>query len=736
MSSFQITASTGGRVDAKSTVSFSKKCQELIVKAAVLPKVRDQILVPILAYFADEAEPRLTLNSDPVKVTWEIMRQGSFMCELLNQVQPGVINEVNFPVEPIAAQHFKDINSRQNVAAFIRACKDMFFMTDEEIFNAGDLYKEDFNAFSKAVSLCEFYLNNKLRVSKRSSSMLDEAEFDEGIADLFKIDPMEVIEEEQSEEAQKKTKKREMLIEELIASERVYVEDLSKFYKYSEMIRFERLVTQKTAEAIFSNLKQLLNFQRKFLVQLESEVAKKMAMDLGKLFKEFEREFQVYETFCVNHKTSLNTLTEVMPILKKRQDLMDTIGNDVAGYLIKPVQRITRYNLFLRDLVKESNKQGFNDIESLEVASNVVKGIATRINERQREEENLVHAEEFYKHFPAGKITAEKTGRLILYDPAMKMKLGENLKTYRMYLFEKHIAMCSEREVLGPFWVKNQLSTNTVKNVEMKSSGIATEPFEVQVTCQDQEKQVQWSLLLRTDQQAHMWSSNLRSAAGLPEDKIEAAEVKKIEEEIPVVPIEAAAAEVTEEQKPAPASQHYSWIFEFKGEYYQILTDSAPTLDELKTIMRYQIELEYSFDGKNVNSIPPLNAFSLQYRLNDVFVHLQDDSILGSLVTNNSGPYYLKVNSPREIRVRAMFREVLYTFTTDTLDTLDELKLYIYETVAEDYRTLEANMDAIPATDKMRIFFKEPDGLWSLMIYDNDLEKALELGNYCIDVKL
>ena len=77
------------------------------------------------------------------------------------------------------------------------------------------------------------------------------------------------------------------------------------------------------------------------------------------------------------------------------------------------------------------------------------------------------------------------------------------------------------------------------------------------------------------------------------------------------------------------------------------------------------------------------------------------------------------------IRVRVHYRDCLYSFTIDDLSALEELKIYIYETIAEDYRIINANVDAIPRGDTMRLFFKENDDQWSLLLYDNDLEVAL-----------
>lgn len=732
MSTFEVTASTGGGVNIKNTVSLAKECQELIITAAGLVKIRDQVLLPIMHYLAYEADKKVTLSSDPIMLTWEIMRQGSFMCELLNQVQPGVITDVYLPVPPITSGHFRDINSRQNISAFVKACRDMFFMKDDELFNAGDLYKEDFITFTKALKLCQFYLSNKLRVSHRNSITLKQEDLLEEDAKLFQLHDNKPEGEECSENLMKKSKKRDMLIQELVASERVYVDDLAKLNQFSEAVKSSHAISQKAFNAIFANLKALLNFQRKFQIQLENEVARKNDMDLGRLFQDNQTGFQVYEPFCINHKNSIKTLQEQMFNFQKQPDLYENMG-DLSAYLIKPIQRITKYHLFFRDLLKESKKHGYDDVSKLQTAIKVIKDIASSINERQREVENAAAAEYFYNHFPPGKVTAEKTGKLHLFAPSVTVKLGENMKSYRLYVFEKRVVMCSERERIGPFWIKNQLATSTIQSVSLRDSGLDIDPFEVEVCCKDEEKIASWSILLKNEQQANLWYNNLRIVAGLPvmalkETEEEIAEIISVQEEVSNKPVKPESA--------MTGSKEYIWIIEFMEEYYMVTTDYLPTLSELKTAIRTQIELEYSFNCKQTNLIHPYQNASIQFKMGNSYIHLQDDKGVAFAAKNHEDPIYLRLYRPKPIRVRITFRDVLYAIAVEEIETLAELKSYIYETIKDDYQQINANIEAIPVPKSMRLYLREHDDKWSLLLYDNDLESALENNKNQIDLRL
>ena len=731
---------TGGGVNASQTISLNRTCQDLILKAACLPQVRENVLVPILEYLAKEANTKLTLKDDPIKVLWHLFRQGAFMCELLNQVQPGIIQSVSLPIAPMGANNFFDANSRQNVAAFVKASRDMFFMTDEQLFNAGDLYKEDFIVFTKALGLCETYLNNKIRVSSRNSFILSEQKFDEEIFALFDTKgPSKRTERTENsiiEPVPNKTMKRERILEEMVASERVYVEDLARLHRYKEIIKFERLLSQKTIDLIFSNLKDLLNFQRRFMIEMENQMQKDKP-NLAALFISHEADFSLYEEFCLNQSEALATLAENKSILESRPDLMDNIG-DVSGYLIKPIQRVPRYSLFLRDLAKEARKRGDEEeAKNADLAAESAKRIANRINERQRAAENEKASEAFFNIVKLS--SPEKTGKLILHDPSMKLKLDGNKKVYQVYLFQKKLIMCAVKtEKIGPFWVKNRISINSIKEVRDVPSTEIQSPFEAEITCFISDKNVSFSLLFNTQQTQRMWINAIRNLADLqpliyeekPVDEVPIAdEIKEnIEQHTVVVP------EIIAEK---PISVETRIRVLFRQEYFSfIVTGIEISLVELSEMVRAEIEKSYRLEFENVSDIPTIDRIRLRFKDSDgVIVRLSNDLVLSNLLKDNDVLDLILFES-EPVRVRFTYRECMYSFMIDDISSIEELKIYIYETISEDYRMIKANAEAIPKGDDMRLHFKEKDGEWSLLLYDNDLEVALKESNRRIDLKL
>ena len=65
-------------------------------------------------------------------------------------------------------------------------------------------------------------------------------------------------------------------------------------------------------------------------------------------------------------------------------------GKGLQSFLIKPIQRLCRYPLILKELVKTSDPESYAYIEELEHSLEAMKRATDRINELQRKSENHV----------------------------------------------------------------------------------------------------------------------------------------------------------------------------------------------------------------------------------------------------------------------------------------------------------------------------------------------------------
>ncbi|XP_045897156.1 rho guanine nucleotide exchange factor TIAM2-like, partial [Micropterus dolomieu] len=123
-------------------------------------------------------------------------------------------------------------------------------------------------------------------------------------------------------------------------------------------------------EALFGSLPEMLDFQRVFLQTLEERIAscpnfshletpgqfKKLLFSLGGSFLYYADHFKHYSGFCANHIKVQKVLERAKTdaafkhFLEARNPT-NQHSSSLESYLIKPVQRVLKYPLLLRELV-------------------------------------------------------------------------------------------------------------------------------------------------------------------------------------------------------------------------------------------------------------------------------------------------------------------------------------------------------------------------------------------------
>jgi hypothetical protein len=86
----------------------------------------------------------------------------------------------------------------------------------------------------------------------------------------------------------------------------------------------------------------------------------------------------MYTAYASNYNVALEVLRKLRDTPKTSdllEDLRKKAGNDIEAFLIKPVQRIPRYELLLRDLLKHT-VDSHPDYKNIEDSLNKMKDIA------------------------------------------------------------------------------------------------------------------------------------------------------------------------------------------------------------------------------------------------------------------------------------------------------------------------------------------------------------------------
>ncbi|KAG8448425.1 hypothetical protein GDO86_015500 [Hymenochirus boettgeri] len=161
------------------------------------------------------------------------------------------------------------------------------------------------------------------------------------------------------------------VIHELIETERIYVEELYTVLlgyraemENPTMIRIMPTSLRNAKNILFGNMPEIYEFHNKiFLQNLESCI--EAPEKVGFCFLERREDFQMYEKYCQNKPRS-DSLWRQFSDSTFFQECQRKLEHKLAldSYLLKPVQRLTKYQLLLKELLKYSiNGDGIDDLQ-------------------------------------------------------------------------------------------------------------------------------------------------------------------------------------------------------------------------------------------------------------------------------------------------------------------------------------------------------------------------------------
>ncbi|XDV32794.1 hypothetical protein PO909_003517 [Leuciscus waleckii] len=190
---------------------------------------------------------------------------------------------------------------------------------------------------------------------------------------------------------------------ELVETERTYVKDLNCLIgRYLTPLQKESFLTQDELDVLFGNLPEMLEFQVEFLKTLEDgtrlvpdleklervEEFKKILFSLGGSFLYYADRFKIYSAFCASHTKVPKVLVKAKTdaafkaFLDERNPKQQH-SSTLESFLIKPIQRVLKYPLLLRELHSLTDPDS-EEHYHLNVAMKAMNTVASHINEMQK----------------------------------------------------------------------------------------------------------------------------------------------------------------------------------------------------------------------------------------------------------------------------------------------------------------------------------------------------------------
>ncbi|XP_075335443.1 guanine nucleotide exchange factor DBS isoform X6 [Odontesthes bonariensis] len=281
----------------------------------------------------------------------------------------------------------------------------------------------------------------------------------------------------QSEEEENLAVLRRHVMNELLETERAYVEELLCVLQgyASEMDNpaMSNLIPaslQSKKEVLFGNMPEIYHFhKRTFLRELEQYTD--CPELVGRCFLERMTDLQIYEKYCHNKPRSESLWRQCSDCAffqECQKKLEHKLGLD--SYLLKPVQRITKYQLLLKEMLKYS--KGCEGTDDLQEALTSILGILKAVNDSMHliaitgYEGNLSELGKLLMQGSFSVWTEHKKGHAKVKDLARFKPMQRHL-----FLHEKALLFCKKREENGEGYEKAP-SYSFKQSLSMQAVGI------------------------------------------------------------------------------------------------------------------------------------------------------------------------------------------------------------------------------------------------------------------------
>jgi len=181
---------------------------------------------------------------------------------------------------------------------------------------------------------------------------------------------------------------------ELLQTERSYLQDLTVAFEiFMKPIKEEKILEPNIIQNIFGNMEDLIQFTQKTISMMEIRIERdNRDMSLEEIAKDISpRLFEVYSKYTSNYMKSFYELEKQINFnedfhkwLNKANSNPKLNWKELSDFLILPVQRIPRYILLTKQILKETSVLN-QDWVGLQVLIKKLEEVLDKINNGQKQ---------------------------------------------------------------------------------------------------------------------------------------------------------------------------------------------------------------------------------------------------------------------------------------------------------------------------------------------------------------
>ncbi|XP_073708318.1 rho guanine nucleotide exchange factor 25 [Garra rufa] len=297
------------------------------------------------------------------------------------------------------------------------------------------------------------YLNDLLQ--RHQSCDVHSGERDPYLTDETQVQSQRPEDDEQ--ERRTALEKSIYVLTELVETEKLYVEDLGLvvegYMATMKSVGVPEYLAGKD-KIVFGNIQQIYDWHKDyFLGELEKCVCEPDL--LAQLFIKHERRLNMYVVYCQNKPKSEHIVSEYIETYF--EELRQHLGHrlQLNDLLIKPVQRIMKYQLLLKDFLKYYTKAG-RQTEDFERAVEVMCFVPKRCNDMM----NVGRLQGFEGQLRAqGKLLQQDTFTFIENENSILSRPKER----RVFLFEQLVILSEPIDRKKGFSLPGYIYKNSIK---------------------------------------------------------------------------------------------------------------------------------------------------------------------------------------------------------------------------------------------------------------------------------
>ncbi|XP_021378636.1 guanine nucleotide exchange factor VAV2-like isoform X5 [Mizuhopecten yessoensis] len=465
-----------------------QQCANWLIRCKILPE-----------------DHRATLPDAEIFDLAQALRDGVLICHLLNNLSPASVDVKDFSPRPQLSQFL----CLKNIRTFLQTCKRVFGLRDADLFEPQDLFDvKDFRKVLMTLSrlsktdtaqshysgfppnhrthrapplpvaddddediygnLPRMALENDLDDNEEIYDKVyqddDEEIYEDLCARRHKRGSHPVTSPEQllPSELPPPVTKLDYCVKEIHDTEKNYVDALTMLVQhFTKPLR--DVIPATDRDVIFAHIEKMLEIHTALLVELQQacqvacSVATGSGSKIAEVFIKWKSKLLVYGDYCSNLPKAQEKIDDILKrndtTVKAQVETCEKRANEgkfkLRDLLHVPMQRVLKYHLLLRELMRQTNKNS-EDIRTLEAGLEAMMDLSLYVNEVKRDNETLSLIAEIQNSIGDLQMPAQTS----LKDYGRLQKDGElrvrahtenKTKTRYIFLFDKVMLMCKSK---------------------------------------------------------------------------------------------------------------------------------------------------------------------------------------------------------------------------------------------------------------------------------------------------